>query len=94
MSNHDLRLLRSIGAEQNQVLGRRKGFGLFFEEIFDPLTANFDPLSDQKSISELPPFKLKDRFGAVLVYWWSILAQLKVLLSGPIRPIFVQFGPI
>ena len=92
MSNHDLRLLRSNGAEQDQVLGRRKGFGLFFEEIFDPLKANFDPLSDQKSISELPP--LKNRFGAVLVYWWSILAQLKVLLSGPIRPIFVQFGPI
>ena len=29
MSNHDLRLLRSNGAEQDQVLGRRKGFGLF-----------------------------------------------------------------
>ena len=33
MSNHDLRLLRSNGAEQDQVLGRRKGFGLFFENL-------------------------------------------------------------
>ena len=33
MSNHDLRLLRSNGAEQDQVLGRRKGFGLFFRKF-------------------------------------------------------------
>ena len=53
MSNHDLRLLRSNGAEQDQVLGRRKGFGLFFEnyKIFDPLTDNFDPLSENQSLN-------------------------------------------
>ena len=33
MSNHDLRLLRSNGAEQDQVLGRRKGFGLFLDHF-------------------------------------------------------------
>ena len=52
MSNHDLRLLRSNGAEQDQVLGRRKGFGLFENyKIFDPLTDNFDPLSENQSLN-------------------------------------------
>lgn len=57
MSNHDLRLLRSNGAEQDQVLGRRKGFGLFLGKIlihFGSILSIVGPLKN--SILQLPTF--------------------------------------
>ena len=75
MSNHDLRLLRSNGAEQDQVLRRRKGFRLFYVDHiiygpylkFDPL---FSPRETQKSMkSQTDSNQFYTRFAPLSGYF-------------------------